>query len=177
MGHNLARRLRMLAFVLAAALVVTGCSGTAASVSVQEKPAVSVTLTEECAILSGGDVRTEYTEASVMKNWLLEQGVDESRIILDEAARDTYGNAIGTLKALQEMDAHKVLLVGTMLHLPRAVTTTTLYAQYLGYDLTLDSAGGGETAVLDKDEVHYAYVNAARAAGLFTKSDYSNYTT
>lgn len=50
-------------------------------------------------ILSGGDVRTEYTEASVMKNWLLEQGVDESRIILDEAARDTYGNAIGTLKA------------------------------------------------------------------------------
>lgn len=128
-------------------------------------------------ILSGGDVRTEYTEASVMKNWLLEQGVDESRIILDEAARDTYGNAIGTLKALQEMDAHKVLLVGTMLHLPRAVTTTTLYAQHLGYDLTLDSAGGGETAVLDKDEVHYAYVNAARAAGLFTKSDYSKYTT
>lgn len=50
MGHNLARRLRMLAFVLAAALVVTGCSGTAASVSVQEKPAVSVTLTEECAM-------------------------------------------------------------------------------------------------------------------------------
>lgn len=112
-----------------------------------------------------------------MKNWLLEQGVDESRIILDEAARDTYGNAIGTLKALQEMDAHKILLVGTMLHLPRAVTTTTLYAQHLGYDLTLDSAGGGETAVLDKGEVHYAYVNAARAAGLFTKSDYSKYTT
>lgn len=372
MGHNLARQLRMLAFVLAAALVVTGCSSTAASVSAQEKPAVSVTLTEECAmpipkeqgrgepledlvpqyaeeyladpllkdsviafrrwewnkvysgldtvvrenpdyldayrlqaevylinqhyeaalsqldrilerdttdvhalgvsavimhilenaegeqerlaaleqvnaeaaeavrsmleqadtllhatytpqpqtdmvpdaitiygqtpkkngtpsagmlsrlerglemaekypdakiILSGGDVRTEYTEASVMKNWLLEQGVDESRIILDEAARDTYGNAIGTLKALQEMDAHKILLVGTMLHLPRAVTTTTLYAQHLGYDLTLDSAGGGETAVLDKGEVHYAYVNAARAAGLFTKSDYSKYTT
>ncbi len=128
-------------------------------------------------ILSGGDVRTEYTEASVMKNWLLEQGVDESRIILDEEARDTYGNAIGTLKALEELDAHKVLLVGTLLHLPRAVTTTTLYAQHLGYDLTLDSAGGGETAVLDKGEVQYAYVNAARAAGLFTKSDYSKYTT
>ena len=71
------------------------------------------------------------------------------------------------------MDAHKVILVGTMLHLPRAVTTTTLYAQHLGYDLTLDSAGGGETAVLDKGEVHYAYVNAARAAGLFTKSDFA----
>lgn len=50
MGHNLARQLRMQALVLAAALVITGCSGTSASVSVQEKPAVSVTLTEECAI-------------------------------------------------------------------------------------------------------------------------------
>lgn len=48
---------------------------------------------------------------------------------------------------------------------------------YGTYDLTLDSAGGGETAVLDKGEVHYAYVNAARAAVLFTKSDYSKYTT
>lgn len=124
-------------------------------------------------ILSGGDVRTEYTEASVMKQWLLEQGVSENRLILDEKARDTYGNAIGTLNILEDLDAHSVLIVGTLLHLPRAVTTTAFYAQYIGYDLTIDSAGGGETAVLDEGEVAYAYVNAARAAGLFTKSDYS----
>lgn len=124
-------------------------------------------------ILSGGDVRTPYTEASVMEQWLLEQGVEPERIILDEKARDTYGNAIGTLEALQQMEADSVLIIGTMLHLPRAVTTTTLYAQHLGYPLAIDSAGGGETAVLDEGEVRYAYVNAARASGLFTKEDYA----
>lgn len=127
-------------------------------------------------ILSGGDVRTEFTEASVMKQWLLEQGIDEDRLILDEKARDTYGNAIGTLEALQEMDAHSVLIVGTLLHLPRAVTTTVLYAQRCEYPLAVDSAGGGETAVRDEDERNYTYINAARAAGLFTKSDYERFT-
>lgn len=126
-------------------------------------------------ILSGGDVRTPFTEASVMQQWLLEQGIEAERILLDEDARDTCGNAIGTLKLLQEMEADSVLVVGTLLHLPRAVTTTTLYAQHIGYPLHIDSAGGGETVVLDEGELRYAYVNAARAAGLFTKSDYAGF--
>lgn len=127
-------------------------------------------------ILSGGDVRTPFTEASVMQQWLLEQGIEAERILLDEDARDTCGNAIGTLKLLQEMEADSVLVVGTLLHLPRAVTTTTLYAQHIGYPLHIDSAGGGETVVLDEGELRYAYVNAARAAGLFTKSDYAGFS-
>lgn len=123
-------------------------------------------------ILSGGDVKTEFTEASVMKTWLLEQGVDESRIILDEAARDTLGNAIGTLAELEKLDAHKLIVVGTMLHIPRATTTMTLYAEHQGYELEIDSAGGGEVEVKDEGERLYTYVIAARASGLFTKSDY-----
>lgn len=124
-------------------------------------------------ILSGGDVKTEYTEASVMKTWLVEQGIDDSRIILDEAARDTLGNAIGTLIELEKRDAHKLIAVGTMLHIPRATTTMTLYAEHQGYDLEIDSVGGGEVAVKDEDERLYTYVIAARASGLFTKSDFS----
>lgn len=123
-------------------------------------------------ILSGGDVKTEFTEASVMKTWMLEQGVDESRIILDEAARDTLGNAIGTLIELEKLDAHKLIVVGTMLHIPRATTTMTLYAEHMGYDLEIDSVGGGEVEVKDEGERLYTYVIAARASGLFTKGDY-----
>lgn len=44
-------------------------------------------------ILSGGDVKTEFTEAAVMKEWLVEQGIEETRLLLDEEARDTHGNA------------------------------------------------------------------------------------
>ena len=124
-------------------------------------------------ILSGGDLKTEYTEASVMSRWLLEQGIEESRLILDEKARDTYGNAIGTLEALETLDAHKLIVVATMLHLPRATTTMTIYAESQGYPLEIDSAGGGEIEVRNEDERLYTYVLAARAGKLFTKSDYS----
>lgn len=124
-------------------------------------------------ILSGGDVKTQYTEASVMKTWLLEQGIEENRIILDEKARDTLGNAIGTLAELEKLDAHKLIVVGTMLHIPRATTTMNLYAEHQGYELEIDSVGGGEVAVKDEGERLYTYVIAARASGLFTKSDYA----
>ena len=126
-------------------------------------------------ILSGGDVKTEFTEAAVMKEWLMEQGIEETRMLLDEDARDTYGNAIGIITLCEEIDAHKVMVVGTMLHLPRAVTTLSLYAERVGFEIEVDSAGGGETEAANEGERLYTYVNAARAAGLFAQSDYSRY--
>ena len=126
-------------------------------------------------ILSGGDVKTKFTEASVMKEWLLEQGVAEDRILLDERARDTYGNAIGILSICKEIKVHKVMVVGTILHLPRAVTTLTLYAKAEGYDMKIDSAGGGEHEASDEGERLYTYVNASRAAGIFSKQDYEKF--
>ena len=126
-------------------------------------------------ILSGGDVKTKFTEASVMKEWLLEQGVAEDRILLDEKARDTYGNAIGILPICKEIKVHKVMVVGTILHLPRAVTTLTLYAKAEGYDMKIDSAGGGEHEASDEGERLYTYVNASRAAGIFSKQDYEKF--
>ena len=126
-------------------------------------------------ILSGGDVKTEFTEAAVMKEWLMEQGIEETRMLLDEDARDTYGNAIGIITLCEEIDAHKVMVVGTMLHLPRAVTTLSLYAERVGFEIEVDSAGGGETETANEGERLYTYVNAARAVGLFAHSDYSRY--
>lgn len=128
-------------------------------------------------ILSGGDLKTEFTEAAVMADWLVEQGVSEERLILDEAARDTLGNAIGTLQALEEHGLHSVLIVGTLYHLPRAVTTMTIYAETQGYELDIDSAGGGQTAVKEEGERLYTYVLAARAGALFEKKDYDRFAS
>lgn len=126
-------------------------------------------------ILSGGDVKTEFTEASVMYQWLVEQGVSEDRLIMDELARDTVGNAIGIVKALEEMDAHKVIAVGTIYHLPRATTTLTVYAQHVGYPLEVDCAGGGNVEAKNEGERLYTYISAARAGGLFSKSDFARF--
>lgn len=130
---------------------------------------------EASVIVSGGDVKTEYTEASVMKEWLMQQGVEGERILLDEMARDTYGNAIGSLALCEEIEAHKAAVVATIFHLPRAVTTMKLYAEHKGYPLELDWAGGGEQSVADEGERLYTFVNGARAVGLFTKGDFENY--
>lgn len=130
---------------------------------------------EAAIIVSGGDVKTEFTEASVMKNWLMEQGIPEDRIYMDELARDTYGNAVGSLIELQKLDAHKAIVVGTRLHQPRASTTLALYAKSQGYALKIDSAGSGDTEVKDEGERLYTYIAGARAAGLFTKSDYQKF--
>lgn len=130
---------------------------------------------EAAIIVSGGDVKTEFTEASVMKDWLVRQGLKEDRILLDEKARDTYGNAIGSLSLCEDIGVHKAVIVATNLHLPRAVTTMKLYAEHEKYPLELDWSGGGEQIAADEGERLYTFVNGARASGLFSKGDFEKY--
>ncbi|WP_155963029.1 ElyC/SanA/YdcF family protein [Streptococcus ruminantium] len=129
-------------------------------------------------VLSGGPVRYEYAEADVMAKWLVENGISADRLILDDIARDTPGNAVGMVKAFKEFGAKKVLAVGTILHLPRATTVLKVYADAVGYDLTIDSAGGGTPPSGSKQEGErlYTYVNALRAGFLYTKDDFNKFS-
>ncbi|NYS49407.1 YdcF family protein [Streptococcus danieliae] len=129
-------------------------------------------------VLSGGPVRYEYAEADVMAKWLKSQGIDEKRFILDAIARDTPGNAIGMVKAFEAVGARKILAIGTILHLPRAVTVLKVYADTVGYDLVIDSAGGGKEPSASKKEIErlYTYVNALRAGYLYTKEDFEKFS-
>lgn len=129
-------------------------------------------------VLSGGPVRYEYAEADVMAKWLKSQGIDEKRFILDDIARDTPGNAIGMVKAFEAVGARKILAIGTILHLPRAVTVLKVYADTVGYDLVIDSAGGGKEPSASKKEIErlYTYVNALRAGYLYTKEDFEKFS-
>ncbi|EPZ00038.1 autotransporter domain-containing protein [Mannheimia haemolytica] len=127
-------------------------------------------------ILSGGPVRYIYAEADVMKKWLIENGVDESRLLLDDVARDTPGNAVGIIDFMKEYGGRKVLGIGTILHLPRAMSVLKSYADSIGYELEIDSAGGGSppNEKNKKGEALYTFVNVARAMGLFTLGDFEN---
>lgn len=129
-------------------------------------------------VLSGGPVRYEYAEADVMAKWLVENGISADRLILDDIARDTPGNAVGMVKAFKEFGAKKVLAVGTILHLPRATTVLKVYADAVGYDITIDSAGGGTPPSGSKQEGErlYTYVNALRAGFLYTKDDFDKFS-
>lgn len=128
-------------------------------------------------VLTGGPVKYAYPEADVMAKWLLDNGISKDRLILDDIARDTPGNAIGLVKAFKEINAHKILVIGTVLHLPRATTVLTVHGETVGYPMTIDSAGGDEKSLPSKQEEErlYTYVNAMRAAYLYTKEDFDNF--
>ncbi|MFE4538750.1 ElyC/SanA/YdcF family protein [Streptomyces scopuliridis] len=129
-------------------------------------------------VVSGAAVRTQYAEADVMYDWLVQQGVDPARIIKDDRARDTVGNAMGMVAAFQQYDLHNILAVGTVQHLPRAVTTLKALADRYQWKIKVDAAGGG-TAPEPSTQVgerRYTYVTAARAAGLFELDDFAKYT-
>ncbi|SDW46366.1 DUF218 domain-containing protein [Saccharopolyspora shandongensis] len=128
-------------------------------------------------VVSGAAVRTQYAEADVMRDWLVRQGVDPARIITDDKARDTVGNAMGMVAAFQQYDLHNVLAVGTVQHLPRAVTTLKALADRYHWPITVDAAGGGEVPEPSSQvgERRYTYVTAARAAGLFELDDFAKY--
>jgi uncharacterized SAM-binding protein YcdF (DUF218 family) len=128
-------------------------------------------------VLSGGAVKTPYAEADVMRDWLVGQGVDHNRILIDDQARDTYGNAIGMVSIFEHYDLHNILAVSSVYHLPRAVTTLKAYANRVGYPITVDSAGGGEKPdpASQVSERQYTYITAARAAGLYELDDFAKY--
>ena len=75
-------------------------------------------------ILSGGQVFPNEIVASgafAMKRLLIEWGVDEEDILLEEKSRTTYENAVETKKLLQEKNWQRVLLVTSAGHMPRSM--------------------------------------------------------
>lgn len=127
-------------------------------------------------VLSGGPVKTEFAEANVMAKWLKENGIAEERLLLDDQARDTPGNAMGMVNLFKTIDAHNVLCIGTIMHCPRAMTVLMVYGKAIGYDMELDAVGGGDqpTNTQKNTERLYTYVNAFRAGYLYTKEDFKD---
>lgn len=71
------------------------------------------------AILVSGDNRTHaYDEPTAMRDYLVEHGVPEHRIVRDFAGRDTYGSCV---RADKIFGVKQAIVVSQSYHLPRAV--------------------------------------------------------
>jgi uncharacterized SAM-binding protein YcdF (DUF218 family) len=80
---------------------------------------------EAQVLVSGGDAallpRDEPSEAAVMRDLLVEQGVDQARILLEQRSRNTAENALYSRELVQPRPDQVWLLVTTASHMPRAV--------------------------------------------------------
>lgn len=72
-------------------------------------------------ILTGGRGPPGKSEATRMKHAIERLGVPGSAVVLEERSRNTEDNAANTARLLDELDARRVLLVTSSLHMPRSV--------------------------------------------------------
>ncbi|WP_051620422.1 YdcF family protein [Paenibacillus sp. UNC451MF] len=70
-------------------------------------------------ILSGGAVKSNLTEAEIMRDYLLAQGVPGNRMLLESRSRNTVQNLVNCNLVLQENGLSTFLLVSNSFHLRR----------------------------------------------------------
>jgi uncharacterized SAM-binding protein YcdF (DUF218 family) len=71
-------------------------------------------------VVSGGETSEGIVVAEVMRQILLEQGVPDTMIWLDDRSHSTYENAVDTAELLRQKDIQQVVLVTEAFHMLRA---------------------------------------------------------
>lgn len=73
-------------------------------------------------IVSGGVPKQGITEADAMSEWLIEQGIEKERIILESKSTDTVENGLFSTNILEKEGLKDVTLVTSASHMRRALT-------------------------------------------------------
>ena len=73
-------------------------------------------------IVTGGVPKQGITEAEVMFDWLVENGIDEERIIKENMATDTIENALFSMDIVDREELEDVTLITSATHMRRALT-------------------------------------------------------
>ncbi len=72
-------------------------------------------------IVSGAALDGSVSEAQIMANALRQQGVPDAAILQESRSLTTHENAVYTARLLNERQLHRVLVVTSALHMPRAM--------------------------------------------------------
>ena len=80
---------------------------------------------QPCTVVTCGGVGDprcpEWTLAAVMRDLLIQFGVEDQDIVLEDSSRSTYENAVEAAQILRQRGINDVVLVTDAPHLPRAV--------------------------------------------------------
>ncbi len=90
-------------------------------------------------IVSGGVPNHGVTEAYVMQQWLIKNGVTPEHIYLDDKAKDTVGNAIYSTEIIADLGTQQVTLISSASHMRRALLVFEEAAQQNNLDITFDN--------------------------------------
>jgi tetratricopeptide (TPR) repeat protein len=130
-------------------------------------------------IVTGGVPKQGITEADAMSNWLISQGIEKDRIILENKSTDTVENALFTTAILEKEGIKDVTLVTSASHMRRALTVfkeaSDFYDKMNGKNsnrnftnvVYLDYPSLEEAHKVTKDETLVIYRDLFRVSGIW----------
>jgi tetratricopeptide (TPR) repeat protein len=130
-------------------------------------------------IVTGGVPKQGITEADAMSNWLISQGIEKDRIILENKSTDTVENALFTTAILEKEGIKDVTLVTSASHMRRALTVfkeaSDFYNKMNGKHtkrnftnvVYLDYPSIEEAHKVSKDEMLVIYRDLFRVSGIW----------
>ena len=81
-------------------------------------------------IVSGGTGKEGFDEAVVMKNYLVENGVPDEAVLLDQEGYNSFMTAQNTKTIMSEMDLNSITIISQYYH----ITRTKLTFRKAGFD-------------------------------------------
>ncbi|MEG0069966.1 MAG: ElyC/SanA/YdcF family protein [Cetobacterium sp.] len=124
-------------------------------------------------IVSGGVQKGGVTEAFVMKNWLVSNGVPAYLIHMDDQAKDTVGNAIYSTEILAKLAPENVTLISSASHIRRGLSVFEEAANLKGLNLNytnlvyLDYPTVQEAQKVSEAEKLVVYRDLIRTSGIW----------
>lgn len=117
-------------------------------------------------IVTGGVPKNHQTEGNLMKQWLVEQGIDAKRIFADNYARSTVENALFSRYALAKHQIKHAILISSGSHVRRGQTLFELAVKESGpQNITFEAV-----AALDKPLDQLQKVSAKDLLGIYRDS-------
>lgn len=124
-------------------------------------------------IVSGGVPKEGVTEAYLMKKWLIEKGVDEKLIYIDDKAKDTVGNGHYSSIILKELNSTDVTLITSASHIRRGLSIFKEATLKEGLDVNftnnvyLDYDSLEDAQIVSSTEELVVYRDLMRVSGLW----------
>ncbi|HJO93839.1 MAG TPA: YdcF family protein [Victivallales bacterium] len=102
-------------------------------------------------IVSGGNRQYGFTEAEVMKEWLVSNGVSRSRVIKENLSYDTVTNGLNSVKILKAIKAENCTLVTSRRHMPRALAIFEYISKIQNFNININNSTSLDSYCYNKD--------------------------
>ena len=129
-------------------------------------------------VLTGGVPKNHKTEGKLMADWLIEKGISKDRIIEENYATSTVGNALFSSYALARHNTKHATIISSASHVRRGQTLFEIASWQTGpQDITFDTVSYPDKPLKDlakasDGELLGIYRDALRTYGMWSYRSY-----